>query len=106
MGTITLEEAAKRLGISPEEAEEWLESGALEGDRVGGRWQGEEDSLATARQVREVQDELVEEGYLDPAEVAETTLEEREEAEEGSEPAADRGGDEGETLDPAELERD
>ncbi len=107
MGTITLEEAAKRLRISREEAEEWIKTGALAGEQVGGRWQVEEGSLATARQVRETQEELVEEGYLDPAEVAETTREEREDAEEGEKPAADEDrDDEGETLGPGELERD
>ncbi len=106
MGTITLEEAAKRLRITREEAEEWVKTGALAGEQVGGRWQIEEDSLATARQVRETQEELVEEGYLDPSEVAETTLEEREEAEAGEEPPTEGEGDEDKTLDPRELERD
>jgi excisionase family DNA binding protein len=81
VSTISLEEAAQRLRISRDEAEEWLRTGALAGERVGGRWRIDEASLATARQVRETQEELVEEGYLDPAEVVETTLQERGEAE-------------------------
>jgi excisionase family DNA binding protein len=108
LGTITLEEAAKRLRISREEAEEWLRTGALAGEQVGGHWQVEEDSLESARQVRETQEELVEEGYLDPAEIAETTQEAREEAEEeGDEAVAGQGDDDrDEVLDPRELDRD
>jgi excisionase family DNA binding protein len=82
LSTISVEEAARRLRVSREEVEDWLRSGALAGEQVAGEWQIDPDSLDEARLVRETQEELVEEGYLDRAEIAETTREMREEAEE------------------------
>ena len=80
-------------------------TGALAGKQVGGRWRIEEDSLEAAGQVRQEQEDLAEEGYLDPAEIAETTREAREEAEEDAEvPTGD--DDRGETIDRRELKRD
>jgi excisionase family DNA binding protein len=61
-GMITVAEAAKRLGRSLEQVRRYLREGKLKGQRIGGQWFVEEDSLpmlyqpsqGTARRIREV----------------------------------------------------
>ena len=53
----------------------------------------------------ETQEGMAEGDYFDPVEIADTTLEAREQVEAGSEGGGDRSDDRGETMDPREPYR-
>ncbi len=81
MEHMSVDQAAERLGVDADTVVGWIHDGTLEGREVRGRWQVSTESVERAWQVRETQQELVEEGYLSEAEVEETTRQMREEAE-------------------------
>lgn len=82
-GWLTTGQAAERLGVTIPTIKEWVRRGTLKGTPVGSRWVVSEDSVERIVGIRKALDDLDEEGYPTPEEIASLTREARRAVEAG-----------------------